>query len=94
MDEFLRVDAADMEDGTYYRDDKCKRLEEILGRDSRFRGCVVKRLRFQRNDPELMDSFVVQNSDGEDVVWFYIWEFDVLDESEIPSYLDVERKRL
>lgn len=93
MDESVRMDLADIEDHTQYRDQKCEELEDILRKDSRFEGCIVKRIRLQKEAPELKDPFDIQKKDGTHSVWLYEWEFDILSDLEILSYLDVQRKR-
>jgi hypothetical protein len=91
MDEAVQMDLEDIEDHTQYRDQKCEKLEEILRRNTEFEGCVVKRIRLQKEAPELKDPFDIQDSKGKHIVWFYEWEFDILNESEILSYLGAGR---
>jgi len=93
MDESVRLDLTDIEDHMEYRDQKCEELEDILRKDSRFEGCIVKRIRLQKEAPELKDPFDIQKKDGTHSVWLNEWEFDILSEPEILSYLDVQRKK-
>jgi hypothetical protein len=93
MDDADQVDSADIEDSTHFRDEKCQQIEEILERDTRFKGCIVTRIRLQKEFPELKDQFDIQKEDGTHLVWFCEREFDILDRPEIVPYLDVQRKR-
>jgi hypothetical protein len=93
MDDSVLMDLADIADNTYYQDKFCKEIETILAKDSRFEGCRVKRLRLHESAPELKDPFDILTSEGKHVVWFYEWELEILGDSEIPSYLEVQKKR-
>ena len=93
MNESVRMDLVDIEDHTEYRDQKCEKLEKMLTKDPNFEGCVVKRLRLQKEAPELKDPFDIQDPDGTHVVWFYDWEMQILDEPEVLSYLEVQIRR-
>jgi hypothetical protein len=93
LDDSVQIDLADMEEYTQYRDKSCQELEGILTKDSRFEGCIVKRVRMEKTAPELKDPFDIQSVDGEHIAWFYEWEMNTLDGPEILSYLDVERRK-
>ena len=92
MDEPVRMDLTDIEDNTQYRDQKCEKLEDILRKDPRFEGCIVKRIRLQREAPELKDPFNIQNEKGH-IAWFYEWEFEILSEPEIYSYIEFQKEK-
>jgi hypothetical protein len=92
-DDATQVDSADMEDSTHFRDEKCQQLEEILEKDTKFKGCIVTRTRLQKESSELKDPFDIQSSDGTHLAWFHEREFDFLDKPKIAPYLDVQRKR-
>lgn len=93
MDDSVRVDLADIEELAEYQDKSCQELEGILTKDSRYEGSIVKRVRMEKTAPELKDPFDIQTPDGEHMVWLYEWEMETLDEPEILSYLEVQRKK-
>jgi hypothetical protein len=93
MGEPVQMDLADIEDNTEYRDQKCEKLEDILRKDSRFEGCIVKRIRLQKEAPELKDPFNIQSEDGKHIAWFYEWEFEILSEPEIFSYIEFQKEK-
>ena len=93
MEDDIYIDFADIEDGTYFIDDNCRQLEEILATDSEFEEYVVKRIRLEKESPKSRNPFDVQRSDGSHIVWFYEWEFNLLDSHEIVPYLEVQRRR-
>ncbi|MHA3964740.1 MAG: hypothetical protein AM325_014510 [Candidatus Thorarchaeota archaeon SMTZ1-45] len=93
MDKQVRIDLADIEERTQYRDDMSEKLEDMLRKSSKFQGCIVKRVRLEREAPELRNPFDIQYSDGTHAVWLYEWEIQALDEQEILSYLEVQKGR-
>jgi len=93
MDEPVQTDLVDIEDDKEYRDQKCEKLEDILRKDSRFEGCIVKRIRLQKEAPELKDPFNIQNENGRHIAWFYEWEFEVLSEPEIFPYIEFQKEK-
>jgi len=90
----LRVDikGSDIKYGTFYRDDRCKELEEILSDDPKFREWIVEREHFDdenlNNDP-----YIVRDTDGKEIFMLEKWQLDALNPSELLSYLNVQRER-
>ena len=87
------VDASDLPQLSYYRDERCQEFEEILGNTSEYADCVVKRLRQSEEFPEWGDPFSIHSSEGDVLVWIYDWELDALSESELLAFIPVRRKR-
>jgi len=76
----------------FYRDDRCKELEEILREDSKFRECIVERERFDDEDLD-NDPYIIKDAEGKEIFMLEKWQSDALNPSELLSYLNVEQKR-
>ncbi len=86
----VEIDPAEL-DGAFYKDDKCREIEEILRKDFRYKECEVKREFCGEDAPN--DPFVVRNKHGENIVTLEEWEIDALNGSELASFISVQQKR-
>ncbi|MBN2228624.1 MAG: hypothetical protein JW779_03450 [Candidatus Thorarchaeota archaeon] len=87
----FEVDIADIPIDSFYRDERCKKLESILRLDSDFAEYKVKRYRIeeeQTQDPY----FIINEKEEENMMWLNEWEIDSLDDSELLSYVTVTIK--
>lgn len=86
----IEIDISDLAWGTYYRDEKCKELERIIQRDSRYAECEVKRVHL---DAEPTNPFLVLDESGEEIVMLERWEVSALSDAELITYIEVQRKQ-
>lgn len=87
----VEVDVSDLIELVYFRDKRCEEIEEVLRKDPKYAECIVKRRHFDK-DWEL-DPFVIQDSEGKDLVTLDTWEVDALSNSELLSYTDIQINR-
>ncbi|TFG99012.1 hypothetical protein E4H12_04220 [Candidatus Thorarchaeota archaeon] len=87
----VEVDVSDLNELDYYIDQKCEELEEMLRKDTKFIEYRVKRQHWG-GDGEF-DTFVIQDTEGVDLVSLNTWEIETLSEDEICSYADVQIQR-
>ena len=88
----VEVDGSGIKDGAFYRDKKCKELEEILREDSKFREYIVEREHFGDEDLD-NDPYIIKDTEGKEIFMLEKWQIDALNPSELLSYLNVEQKR-
>ena len=87
----IEVDGSGIKDGAFYRDKKCKELEEILSNDLKFREYKVEREHLEENLDN--DPYIVKDTEGKEIFMLEKWQIDALNPSELLSYLNVEQKR-
>ena len=87
----VEVDGSGIKDGAFYRDKKCKELEEILSNDLKFREYKVEREHLEENLDN--DPYIVKDTEGKEIFMLEKWQIDALNPSELLSYLNVEQKR-
>jgi len=85
----VEVDPSDLEYEMYYRDKECQELETILGSNSKYTECKVKRIHWTDDGT---DPFDVLDENEESIVLLETWEVDTLGSSEILSYIEVKQK--
>ena len=86
------IESSNVKYNAFYRDDRCKELEEILREDSKFREYIVEREHFGDEDLDT-DPYIIKDAEGKEVFMLEKWQIDALNPSELLSYLNVEQKR-
>ena len=86
------IESSDVKYNAFYRDERCKELEEILKDDPKFRECTVERLYFDDEDLE-SDPYIIKDAEGKEIFMLEKWQSDALNPSELLSYLSVQRGR-
>ncbi len=86
----VEIDPAELE-GAFYRDEKCREVEESLRQDSRYKECDVRREFCGEDAP--CDPFVIRNRHGETIATLHEWEIDALNGYELVSYVAVQHRR-
>ncbi len=86
------IDSSEVKYSGFYRDDKCKQLEEILSDDPNYRECIVEHQHF---DDENLDNdpYMVKNKEGKEILILEKWQIDALNPSELLSYIRVQLRR-
>jgi len=87
----VEVDVSDLDELDYYIDQKCKDIEKILRYVPKFDGYRVKRQHWGGGGE--FDTYVIQNSDGEDLASLENWEVETLTASELLLYTDAQIDR-
>jgi hypothetical protein len=83
----FEVDVSDIPLDSFYRDERCGRLEKILQERADYAEYTVKRYRIE-DEPE-MDPYYIINPQDTYMMWLNEWEIDALDDSEMLSYIMV-----
>lgn len=86
----VEIDVLDIPFGSFYTDERCKRVERIIQRKEEYAEFRVKRYRGEE-DPTL-DTYVIMDVTENFWVWMYEWEVDALSDSEILSYVTVTKE--
>jgi len=87
----VEIDVSDLTELTYFIDKKCGELQEKVRKNPAFAEYVVKRQHFDE-DWEL-DPFVIQDTERNDLVSLDVLEVEVLNESELHAFIDVQVNR-
>jgi hypothetical protein len=87
----VEIDISEVEYGDYYKDEKCKEVERVLRSDPQYAECEVKRARWENKSNN--DPFYVLDERGEDIITLDRWEVYALSDSELISYIDIQRTR-
>ena len=86
----VEIDVSDIPLGSFYIDERCKRIERIIQGKEEYAEFRVKRAR-REEDPSL-DIYVVMDATENYWVWMNEWEVDALNDSEILSYITVTKE--
>ena len=86
----MEIDVSDIPLGSFYTDERCKRIERIIQSKEEYTEFRVKRAR-EGEDPSL-DIYVAMDASENFWVWMYEWEVDALNDSEILSYFIVTKE--
>ncbi len=89
----VEVDASDLPDLTYYRDERCQDIEGMLRETSEYTDCVVKRCHQPSEFQEYGDPFAIQDSEEEILAWIYEWEVNALNKPELIALIGVRSER-
>ena len=87
----VEIDVSEVEYGDYYKDEKCKEVERVLRSDPQYAEYEVKRARWANKSND--DPFYVLDERGEDIITLDRWEVYALSDSELISYIDIQRAR-
>lgn len=85
----VEIDVSEVEYGGYYKDEKCREVEKLLRSDPQYAECEVKRARWEVKISD--DPFYVLDNKGRDIITLDGWEVYALSDSELISYIDVQR---
>ncbi len=86
----VEIDISDIPIGSFYTDERSKRIEMIIRDKEEYVQFIVKRYRGQE-DPS-HDGYIVMDETENAWVWMYEWEVDVLNDAEIMSYVTVTKE--
>ena len=86
----VEIDVSDIPFGSYYTDERCKRVERIIQEKEEYTEFRVKR--YRREEDSSMDIYVIMDATENYWVWMYEWEVDELTDSEIISYVTVTKE--
>ncbi|MFW9768845.1 MAG: hypothetical protein ACFFF9_11545 [Candidatus Thorarchaeota archaeon] len=87
----VEVDVSDLTELAYYIDKRCNDFEKMLEANPKYAEYTVKRQHF--GEDWQLDPYVIQNPQGEDLVYLEVWEMDTLSDSELVSYIEVQMNR-
>ena len=86
----VEIDVSDIPLGSYYTDERCKRIERIIQEEEEYTEFRVKR--YRREEDSSLDIYVIMDATENYWVWMYEWEVDELADSEILSYVTVTKE--
>ncbi len=86
------IESSDVKYNAFYRDERCKELEEILRDEPKFREYTVERQHFDDDDLD-GDPYIIKDAEGKEIFMLEKWQSDALSPSELLSYLNVQRVR-
>lgn len=86
----VEIDVSDIPLGSFYLDERCKRIERIIQSKEEYTEFRVKRARGE--DAPSLDIYIVMDATENFWVWMNEWEVDALNDSEILSYITVTKE--
>ncbi|MBD3408547.1 MAG: hypothetical protein GF411_20655 [Candidatus Lokiarchaeota archaeon] len=86
----VEIEISDLSFGSFYLDERCKRVEEILHDSDKFQRFRVKRVR--RYDDSEKDPYYVMDHHDKYWVWMNPWEIDELNDRGVLEYITVVKE--
>ena len=86
----IEIDISDIPLGTFYTDERCKRIERIIQSKGEYSEFRAKRSRKEENPT--LDIYIIMDATENFWVWMHEWEVDALSDSEILEYITVTKE--